>query len=126
MTCVLGTSDGAELGSTGHEYAHAAMERTLASSGAALPPQWALQDLADCLKALQRRSRPRCARSGSAGEGARVDVTLAPPVTTREDADRRRSSFQYRPGAVPLATPVSLEGERYGQARPDSGQFAVA
>jgi L-ribulokinase len=53
MTCVLGTSDGAELGSAGHEYAHAAMERTLASSGAALPPQWALQDLTDCIKALQ-------------------------------------------------------------------------
>jgi hypothetical protein len=53
-----------------NEYAHAAMERTLASSGAALPPHWALQDLADCIRALQRRSRPRCARSGSAGEGA--------------------------------------------------------
>jgi L-ribulokinase len=53
MTCVVGTSDGAELGSAGHEYAHAAMERTLASSGAALPPQWALQDLPDYIKALQ-------------------------------------------------------------------------
>jgi L-ribulokinase len=52
MTCVLDTSVGAELGSAGHEYAHAAMEQTLASSGAALPPHWALQDLADCIKAL--------------------------------------------------------------------------
>ena len=53
MTCVVGTSDRAELGCAGHEYAHAAMERTLASSGAALPPQWALQDPTDSIKALQ-------------------------------------------------------------------------
>jgi L-ribulokinase len=43
MTCLVGTS----------EYAHAAIGRTLASSGAALPPQWALQDPAEYVKALQ-------------------------------------------------------------------------
>ena len=49
MTCLVGV----DFGSAEHEYAHAVMERTLASSGAALPPQWALQDLPDCIKALQ-------------------------------------------------------------------------
>jgi L-ribulokinase len=67
MTCLVGVdfgtssaravivraSDGVELGSAEHEYAHAVMERTLASSGAALPPQWALQDPADSITALQ-------------------------------------------------------------------------
>jgi len=67
MTCLVGVdfgtssaravigraSGGAELGSAEHEYAHAVMERTLASSGAALPPQWALQDPTDSIKALQ-------------------------------------------------------------------------
>ena len=50
---VVDTRDGAELGAAVHEYAHAVMERTLASSGAELPPQWALQDPADYVKALQ-------------------------------------------------------------------------
>ena len=50
---VVRTSDGAELGSAVHEYAHAVMETALASSGAELPPQWALQDPADYVKALQ-------------------------------------------------------------------------
>lgn len=50
---IVRASDGAELGSAEHEYAHAVMERTQASSGAALPPQWALQGPADSIKALQ-------------------------------------------------------------------------
>jgi L-ribulokinase len=50
---IVDASDGAELGSAEHENAHAVMERTLASSGAALPPQWALQDPTDYTKALQ-------------------------------------------------------------------------
>ena len=117
MTCVVGTSDGAELGSAGHEYAHAAIERTLASSGAALPSQWALQDLADCIKALQE----------------------AVPAAVRAVGTRR----QGRPRGAKLATLVSLGGGRfrllvsegevldtaelpnlempYGHFRPDSG-----
>jgi hypothetical protein len=101
-----------------------------------------------------------------ARHGGVVEVTVAPPANTREDADRALVGtplpagyayaaegdaltaalmsaaqtlpgtraledpptflFQYRPGAVTLASLVSLGGERYGQARPDSGQFAVA
>jgi L-ribulokinase len=50
---VVRVSDGAELGSGVHEYSHAVMERVLDSSGAALPPEWALQvpsDYVDVLK----------------------------------------------------------------------------
>ena len=52
---VVRASDGAELGSGLGEYAHGSIERTLPSSGKQLPPDWALQDPADWLKALGTR-----------------------------------------------------------------------
>jgi len=58
MTYVIGV----ELGLAVHEYPHAVMERTLASSGAELPPQWALQDPADYVAGLQR-AVPAAARA---------------------------------------------------------------
>ncbi|WP_241982943.1 MULTISPECIES: ribulokinase [Cryobacterium] len=50
---VVRVSDGAELGSATLDYAHAVMDTTLAATGAALPPEWALQvpqDYVDVLK----------------------------------------------------------------------------
>ena len=50
---VVRVSDGAELGSAVLDYSHAVMDTTLASTGAALPPDWALQvpqDYVDVLK----------------------------------------------------------------------------
>jgi L-ribulokinase len=49
---VVRTSDGAELGSAVHEYAHGVMSATLAGRGRPLPPDWALQVPADHLEAL--------------------------------------------------------------------------
>jgi L-ribulokinase len=49
---VVRASDGAELGTGLGEYAHGSIERTLPSSGQALPPDWALQDPADWRSAL--------------------------------------------------------------------------
>ncbi len=40
---VVRVSDGAELGSAVHPYAHAVVERTLPATGEQLPPDWALQ-----------------------------------------------------------------------------------
>jgi len=40
---VVRVSDGAELGSAVHEYAHAVLDDTLPGSGKKLPPDWALQ-----------------------------------------------------------------------------------
>jgi L-ribulokinase len=51
---VVRVSDGAELGSATHEYQHAVMDRTLAATGEALPPDWALQDPADYVEVLQK------------------------------------------------------------------------
>ncbi len=50
---VVRVSDGVELGSAVLEYPHAVMDTTLAATGAALPPEWALQvpqDYVDVLK----------------------------------------------------------------------------
>ncbi len=41
---VVRVSDGAEIGTAVHEYASAVMDTALAATGAALPPDWALQD----------------------------------------------------------------------------------
>ena len=50
---VVRVADGAELASAVHDYPHAVMVTTLAATGAALPPEWALQvpsDYVDVLK----------------------------------------------------------------------------
>ncbi|HAM26057.1 MAG TPA: ribulokinase [Microbacteriaceae bacterium] len=50
---VVRVSDGVELGSAVLDYPHAVMDTTLAATGAALPPEWALQvpqDYVDVLK----------------------------------------------------------------------------
>ncbi|MDQ1597253.1 MAG: L-ribulokinase, partial [Microbacteriaceae bacterium] len=50
---VVRVSDGAELGTGTFDYPHAVMDAVLFSSGAALPPDWALQvpsDYVDVLK----------------------------------------------------------------------------
>jgi L-ribulokinase len=49
---VVRVSDGAELGSAVHDYPHGVMDTVLASSGASLPPEWALQVPADYVDVL--------------------------------------------------------------------------
>ena len=50
---VVRAHDGAELGSAVHAYPHGAVERTLPATGAALPPDWALQVPADWVEVLR-------------------------------------------------------------------------
>jgi len=51
---VVRVADGEELGSAVHPYRHAVMDATLdASSGATLPPDWALQSPADYVEVLE-------------------------------------------------------------------------
>src|SRR2546428_7084932 len=40
---VVRVSDGAELGTAVHDYAHGVMDEVLAATGERLPPDWALQ-----------------------------------------------------------------------------------
>jgi L-ribulokinase len=75
---VLRAADGEEMGSAVHEYPHAVMERTLASSGAELPPQWALQDPSDYVEALQQ-AVPAAVRAA----GIRPDEVVGSPTARR-------------------------------------------
>jgi L-ribulokinase len=50
---VVRVSDGTELGSAVFEYPNAVMDQKLNSSGAALPPEWALQNANDYVEVLK-------------------------------------------------------------------------
>src|SRR3954454_17873426 len=50
---VVRVSDGAELGSAVHPYAHAVVERELPATGELLPPDWALQIRSDWIDVLR-------------------------------------------------------------------------
>ena len=50
---VVRAHDGEELGSAETTYPHAVMSETLAATGAALPPNWALQDADDYIEVLR-------------------------------------------------------------------------
>jgi L-ribulokinase len=61
---VVRVSDGAELGSGVYEYPHAVMESTLASTGAKLPPEWALQVPSDYIDVLKNAVPAALAEAG--------------------------------------------------------------
>jgi L-ribulokinase len=85
---VVDARDGSELGSAVHEYAHAVMERVLASSGAELPPQWALQDPADYVKALQEAVPAAVRAAGIRPDevvGIATDFTASSPLPVLAD-----------------------------------------
>src|SRR5688572_30015099 len=50
---VVRVSDGEELASATLDYPHAVMDTTLAATGAALPPEWALQVASDYVDVLK-------------------------------------------------------------------------
>jgi L-ribulokinase len=85
---VVRAHDGEELGSAVHEYPHAVIERTLPSSGAELPPQWALQDPADWVQALQVAVPAAVAAAGVRPEevvGIATDFTASTPLPVLAD-----------------------------------------
>jgi L-ribulokinase len=85
---VVDARDGAELGSAMHEYAHAVMERVLASSGAELGPQWALQDPADYVRALQEAVPAAAHAAGVRPDeivGIATDFTASTPLPVLAD-----------------------------------------
>jgi L-ribulokinase len=85
---VVRAHDGEGLGSAVHEYPHAVIERTLPSSGAELPPQWALQDPADWVQALQVAVPAAVAAAGVRPEevvGIATDFTASTPLPVLAD-----------------------------------------
>ena len=85
---VVRARDGEELGSSVHEYAHGVMDRTLAATGAELPPDWALQDPEDYLDALREAVPAAVRAAGIAPEdvvGIATDFTASTPLPTLRD-----------------------------------------
>ena len=62
---VVRVSDGAELGTAVHDYRHGVMDSVLASSGAPLPPDWALQDPEDYRDVLRHAVPAALADAGA-------------------------------------------------------------
>ena len=103
---VVRAHDGEELGSAVHEYPHAVIERTLPSSGAELPPQWALQDPGDWVQALQIAVPAAVAAAGVRPEevvGIATDFTASTPLPVLADGTPlcRLPELADRPHAYP-------------------------
>jgi L-ribulokinase len=103
---VVRVADGAELGTAVHPYPHAVIEETLPASGAALPPQWALQDPEDYLEVLREAVPAALADAGVAPDdvvGIGTDFTASTPMPALADGTPlcRVPGFEDRPHAYP-------------------------
>jgi L-ribulokinase len=101
---VVDARDGTELAAAVHEYAHGVMDRTLAATGAELPPQWALQDPADYIEAL-RTAVPEAVRAAGIAPdevvGIGTDFTASTPLPVLSDGTPlcQVGGFEDRPHA---------------------------
>jgi L-ribulokinase len=85
---VVRVSDGAELGTAVHEFEHGVIDTTLPHSGAALPPDWALQDPEDYRRVLRTAVPEALAASGVPTErviGIAIDFTACTILPTLRD-----------------------------------------
>jgi L-ribulokinase len=101
---VVRVSDGREMGSAVHTYAHAVMDRTLAATGAPLPHDWALQDPQDYIDVLRDAVPKAISASGVApGQviGIATDFTACTVLPVFSDGTPlcRDDRFRDRPHA---------------------------
>lgn len=85
---VVRVRDGEELGSAVHAYHHGVMDRTLASTGAALPAEWALQDPNDYREVLRTAVPAAVAEAGIDPTdviGVATDFTASTPLPVLAD-----------------------------------------
>ncbi len=85
---VVRVSDGAELGTATHDYEHAVMDTVLAATGAALPPEWALQVAGDYVEVLKSAVPAAVAASGIDPMkviGIATDFTASTPLPVLGD-----------------------------------------
>ncbi|MFO7244690.1 MAG: ribulokinase [Actinomycetes bacterium] len=116
---VVRVSDGAELGTAVHEYPHAVMDTTLAASGAALPPEWALQDPEDYREVLRTAVPGAIADAGidpAKVIGIATDFTASTPLPVLADGTPlcEIEEFRERPHAY-----VKLWKHHAGQGQAD-------
>ncbi|GAB3443462.1 ribulokinase [Actinophytocola sediminis] len=85
---VVRVRDGAELGSAVHDYAHGVVDETLPGTGAALPPDWALQVPSDYVDVL-RTAVPAAVRAAEVDPGDVIgigtDFTACTMIPTTAD-----------------------------------------
>jgi L-ribulokinase len=116
---VVRVSDGAEVGTAVHEYEHAVMDATLAASGEALPPEWALQDPNDYREVL-RRAVPEAIKNAGIDPslviGIATDFTASTPLPVLADGTPicEVEGFRDRPHAY-----VKLWKHHAAQAQAD-------
>jgi len=85
---VVRVSDGSELGSATHDYSHAVMDTQLATTGATLPPEWALQVPSDYVDVLKTAVPEAVAAAGidpALVIGIGTDFTACTMVPTLSD-----------------------------------------
>ncbi len=96
---VVRVRDGAELGSAVHEYAHGVMDHRLAQSGAALPPDWALQVPNDYRDVLRHAVPEAIALAGidvADVIGIATDFTASTPMPVTADGTPMCEVVGYR------------------------------
>lgn len=85
---VVRVSDGAELGTAVHEYAHGVVDRTLPATGESLPPEWALQVPSDYVDVLTT-AVPEAVRNAGIDPasviGIATDFTASTPLPVTAD-----------------------------------------
>ena len=101
---VVRVSDGEELGNAVYDYPHKVMDRELASTGKALPPDWALQDAHDYVDVLKNAVPEALAHAGVSPDaviGIATDFTACTMVPVLEDGTplSALTRFQDRPHA---------------------------
>ncbi|CAN5443385.1 ribulokinase [soil metagenome] len=101
---VVRVSDGAELGTGTHDYPHAVMDTVLASNGALLPPDWALQVPGDYVEVLRIAVPAAIAASGidpSLVIGIGTDFTASTPLPVLADGTplNEVAGYEDRPHA---------------------------
>lgn len=101
---VVRVSDGAELGTAVHEYSHAVMDTTLAATGEALPPEWALQvpnDYRDVLRNAVPEAVKAAGIDPASVIGIATDFTASTPLPVLADGTPlcEVPDFENRPHA---------------------------
>ena len=96
---VVRVSDGHEMGTAVLDYPHAVMDTKLVSSGATLPPDWALQDANDYVEVLKVTIPAAIAQAGidpSSVIGIATDFTACTMVAVTEDGTSLSNLPEFR------------------------------
>ncbi len=96
---IVRVRDGAELGSAIFDYPNAVMDQTLSSSGAKLPPEWALQDPQDYLEVFKHTIPEALRNSGVDAQdviGIGIDFTACTILPVKADGTPLSKLEQFK------------------------------